>query len=125
MLERKVASTGDRNHNHQVMSPTCSPLSHPAGQHCKGNSQQQLTLYYAFPTFNDLKKKPFENRVGEGENGSNQHCLLFPTMFSTHPKTNFIFSVTFSLLSANAFNLDQSKILLFGTELALSQRTKF
>ena len=32
--ERKVASTGDRNHNHQVMSPTRSPrspLSHPGG----------------------------------------------------------------------------------------------
>ena len=27
--ERKVASTGDRTHNHQVMSPTRSPLSHP------------------------------------------------------------------------------------------------
>ena len=29
MPERKVASTGDRTHNHQVMSPTRSPLSHP------------------------------------------------------------------------------------------------
>ena len=26
--ERKVASTGDRTHNHQVMTPTRSPLSH-------------------------------------------------------------------------------------------------
>ena len=31
-------------------------------------------------------------------------------MFSTLPKINFNFSVTFILLSANAFNLDQSKI---------------
>ena len=30
-LEREVASTGDRTHNHQVMSPTRSPLSHPSG----------------------------------------------------------------------------------------------
>ena len=29
--ERKVASTGDRTHNHQVVSPTCSPLSYPCG----------------------------------------------------------------------------------------------
>ena len=29
--ERKVASTRDRTHNHQVMSPTRSPLSHPDG----------------------------------------------------------------------------------------------
>ena len=29
--KRKVASTGDRTHNHQVMSPTRSPLSHPGG----------------------------------------------------------------------------------------------
>ena len=31
MPERKVASTWDRTHNHQVMSPTRSPLSHPGG----------------------------------------------------------------------------------------------
>ena len=29
--ERKVASTGDPTHNHQVKSPTRSPLSHPGG----------------------------------------------------------------------------------------------
>ena len=29
--ERKVASTGDRTLNHQVMSLTRSPLSHPGG----------------------------------------------------------------------------------------------
>ena len=29
--ERKVASTGDRTHNHPVMRPTRSPLSHPGG----------------------------------------------------------------------------------------------
>ena len=29
--ERKVASTWDRTHNHQVKSPTRSPLSHPGG----------------------------------------------------------------------------------------------
>ena len=31
MQERKVASTGDRTHNYQVMSPTHSPLSHLGG----------------------------------------------------------------------------------------------
>ena len=30
-LERLFASTGDQTHNHQVMSPTCSPLSHLGG----------------------------------------------------------------------------------------------
>ena len=29
--ERKVAKAGDRTHNHQVLSPTRSPLSHPGG----------------------------------------------------------------------------------------------
>ena len=29
--ERKVATTGDRTRNHQVASPTRSPLSHPGG----------------------------------------------------------------------------------------------
>ena len=38
-------------------------------------------------------------------------------MFSTLPKPNFYFSVTFIKSSANAFNLDQSKSFLFGREL--------
>ena len=40
----------------------------------------------------------------------------FPTMFSTHPIENFCFEVAFISSSANTFNLDQSKILLFGKE---------
>ena len=39
-LERKVASTGDRTHNHQVTSPTCSPLSHPGGAGVCGRVSQ-------------------------------------------------------------------------------------
>ena len=31
MPERNFASTGSRTHNHPVMSPTRSPLSHPFG----------------------------------------------------------------------------------------------
>ena len=38
-------------------------------------------------------------------------------MFSSLPKTNFNSLVTFIMLSANAFNLDQSKILSFAKEL--------
>ena len=38
-------------------------------------------------------------------------------MFSTHPKKNFCFYVTFIWSSANAFNLDLSKNLKFGIEL--------
>ena len=41
----------------------------------------------------------------------------FPVMFSTLPKTNFGFSITFIISSASAFNLDQSKNLSFGREL--------
>ena len=66
-------------------------------------------------------KKPFENIVGKGENAGNQHFLLFPAMFSIHPKKTFFFDVTFILLSAYAFNLDQSKNLSFGKDLNLSQ----
>ena len=32
MPERKFASTGDQTHNHQVTSPTSSPLSHTGGR---------------------------------------------------------------------------------------------
>ena len=36
MPERNFASTGSRIHNHQVMSPTRSPLSHPRPEICGG-----------------------------------------------------------------------------------------
>ena len=60
--------------------------------------------------------KPIENTVEKGENAGNEHISPFPTMFSTCPETNFSFSVTFILLSANTFNLDQLKKLLFGKQ---------
>ena len=40
--ERKVASTGDRTHNHQFMSPTHSPLSHPDGAPYSESSHHSL-----------------------------------------------------------------------------------
>ena len=65
-----------------------------------------------------LGKKPFEN-MKKGENAGTQHFCLFPTMFSIHPRTNINFSAKFDFLSANAFNLDQSKNLSFRKELKL------
>ena len=70
-----------------------------------------------------LKKNPFENIVGIGENASNQHFLLFIIMFSTLPKPNFNCSFTFILSSAHALNLEQSKILSFGLGLNLMLTT--
>ena len=61
----------------------------------------QLTHYHTTPTFNDPAERAFK------------------IMFSTLPIPNFNFSVTYILLSANALNLDQSKILLFGKEFIL------
>ena len=64
-----------------------------------------------------LKKKPFENIVGKGENAGNQHFLLFLQCFLPIPKTIFVFKLNFILSSANAFNLEQSKICRLGKEL--------
>ena len=64
-----------------------------------------------------LRKKPFENIVGKGENAGNQHFLLFPQGFLALLKTEIIILATFNLLSANAFNLDQYRILSFGKDL--------
>ena len=76
-----------------------------------------------------LGKRPFKNIVGKGENAGNQHFLLSPQWFQLFPTQSSIsksqcflpirnkFSVAFNLSFANAFNLDQSKILLFGKKL--------
>ena len=56
------------------------------------------------------EKKYLKKIVGKGENAGNQHFLLFPTIFSTLPKFQYLIII---LLPANAFNLDWCKILLF------------
>ena len=63
-------------------------------------------------------KTSLENIEGKRENAGNQHFLLFPQCFQPYQRRNSSFIISPS--SANAFNLDQSKILSFGTELNLS-----
>ena len=60
--------------------------------------------------------KPFENIVEKGENAGNHHFLLYTHIFYPS-KPSFNSSLKLTLLSANAFNLDKSKIVLFGKEL--------
>ena len=61
--------------------------------------------------------RPSKNIVRKGENAGYQKYLLFPSFFTTFSKKYTIFGATFELLSANAFNLDRSGILSFGTDL--------
>ena len=72
-------------------------------------------------TFNNPKEElALENTVGKGENDCNQHFSLFPTVFSTLSRKEIIILTTSILSSANAFNLHQAKILLFGNELQVT-----
>ena len=71
-----------------------------------------------------LSKNPFQNIAGKGENAGDQHFLFFRNCFQPYPsnhsslsKYTIIILANFILSSANAFNLDQSRILLFGKEL--------
>ena len=63
------------------------------------------------------KKKAFENTVEKVENAGNQHFLLLPQCFSLYKKREITILTTLNLLSANAFNLIQSKILSVTQEL--------
>ena len=67
-----------------------------------------------------LGKNPLENIVGKGENAGYQHFLLFPQYFPYFPtQISIVFSLTFILLSASAFNLDKSKNLSFRKGLSI------
>ena len=76
----------------------------------KGLNDNQLLFTTQSRLSTTLRKMPLENVVEKGENAC-YHFLLSPTMFSTIPKPNFKGAFTFILSSANASNLDQSKIL--------------
>ena len=54
-------------------------------------SRCYLTLDHTFRTFNDLRKKPFENIEGEEENAGSLAFSPFPAMLSSLPYTNFNF----------------------------------
>ena len=84
--ERKVASTGDRTHNHQVMSQTRSPLSYPGGdKKVKGLWSDKNSHPIHFPNkpwfLYVCCTKAFENTVGKGEIARNEQFLLFPQCF--------------------------------------------
>ena len=68
--------------------------------------------------------KPFENIVGKGENNGEQHFLLFPQCFLLLSQGEIFILATFNLSSANAFDLNRSKIFWFGKEL-IQGLTKF
>ena len=59
-----------------------------------------------------LGKRPFENIVGKRENAGNHNFLLFPQCFLPFPKQISTFWLN-DLLSANALNLNWSKIYYF------------
>ena len=85
-------------------------------------SRDYVALDQLFTTQSQLlttpRKKRIENIVRKGENAGNQHFLLFPQCFLPFLKQLAVFSDTFILWTANAFNLDQSKNLLFGKGLS-------
>ena len=62
-----------------------------------------------------LKKGPFENILGKGENAGRQYFLLIPKCF--RPFSKQISIVQLDNFSSSAFNLDLSNILSFSEEL--------
>ena len=94
-LERKLASTGSRTHNHQVMSLTRSPLNHPGrvkilllGKHTEKTVLVSLAQINLQSKINSFPNKPWFLRVcsksltktlkGKGEIAHNEQFLLFP-----------------------------------------------
>ena len=75
---------------------------------CFAIQSELLTTVYKLPFKKDCRKRRKCWKLA---------FSLFPTMFSTPPKTNLNFSVIFILSSANAFNLDHHKIWSFAKEL--------
>ena len=108
-------------HYSQALLPLIAPRKHWFIQ-LKSNLPYDfhmcfLSLYHRITTLSDLEKEAFWKHCGKRRKCWSPAFSPFPTMFSTLPKSNFNFWVTFILSSANAFNLDQSKNLSFGKEL--------
>ena len=71
---------------------------------CDQTHSHHLTVSELFTTLlMTLKKKPFENMVGKGENAHNQHYLLFPRCFLLIPHQTPNISATFISSSSKYF----------------------
>ena len=86
---------------------------------------ESLTTQSRFLT--TLYKKPFKNIVGKEENAGNQHFLIF---FFSHNvlypfQNKFQFFSYIYYVVCKCFQLDQSKILLFGKELRVEGSDNF
>ena len=58
--------------------------------------------------FTTMKKKPYENIVGTGENAGNQHFHLFPQCFLPFPNQHFIFKSRLNyFVVRNCFEIGQ------------------
>ena len=80
------------------------------------SSGNGLTLYHTVLTFNDPWKRSLLKTLWEMEKMLVISIFSISHVFSPS-QSKFNFSAKFNLSSANAFNLDQPKILSFGQEL--------
>ena len=78
---------------------------------------RSLTLYHTIPTINDPNEKGFGKHWGKRRKCWKPAFSPFPTVFSNLTRREIIILTASNLSSANAFNLDQAKILSFGKEL--------
>ena len=106
-------------------APFTNQLNHDAVDlfHCKVIylKTRLLVFFNSLPFNHDLlttsRKSPFETMVVKGEKAGYQHFLFFPPCFLPFLNQISIIHLHLFLSSANAFNLDQSRILPFGKEL--------
>ena len=79
----------------------------PPMYRCRGIKLKKiLTLYNTIPNFDDLERQAFLKHCGKKRKCWLPAFSLFPTMFSTLPKTKFNFIVKLFLHSLNAIVLD-------------------
>ena len=100
----------------QYFSCIRSTASYSRHSICQQHVLSFLTLYHTILTYNDPKIEAFWKHWGKKRKCWYPAFSPFPTVFSTLSKTNFNYSDTSDLSSANAFNLDRCKNLSFGKE---------
>ena len=81
---KKFASTGYRTHNHQVMSPTRSPLFHPSGATISldlSKLQAAADKKTGVAVTSTKNLWTVTKHCSKGENDGYQHFSPFPTIF--------------------------------------------
>ena len=102
-VEYIIGEEKNIGHQHFLLLPKFVQSLLPKDQDCVVKGELMNSLPHNPKEETTVKKKPFENIAGKGENAGNQHFLLFTQCFLHIPKKKKILLVSYIYIVCRCF----------------------